>query len=317
MDETQKKFLICVDGSYFIYTVLFGSARDFIENYSDEAKHWIKPVEECDQSNLPNLINCDLYRKLLKKFVMKRFESIDNIAQENFQSEIADADVVDIVFAMDDKLTNSFRKSMYPEYKAQRQLVKRQYQLQPIKDYIVNVLFKELDIAEQYGYKVVKVEGAEGDDVIATALTKLKDNYIGMMLIASDHDFLQIDGLREFDLFGKEAQRDLGGEIVSAKDYLLGKILMGDRSDNIKQVFTRCGPKTALKWTKDKDMLKKVLKEDQSLASRYILNKKMISFDHIPQELSDKIVRAVNESLHKNPVLNKHKECDWSAFMTL
>ena len=118
-------------------------------------------------------------------------------------------------------------------------------------------------------------------------------------------------------MFGKEAQRDLGGEIVSAKDYLLGKILMGDRSDNIKQVFTRCGPKTALRWTKDKESLKKVLKEDQNLASRYLLNKKMISFEHIPQELSDKIVKVVNESLHKNPVLNKHKIDDWSEFMTL
>lgn len=317
MEKTQKKFLICIDGSYFAYTALFGSVRDFIENYSDEANLWIKPVEECDQDNLPNLLNCDLYKKLLKKFVMRRLESVDNIARENFQAELDEADVVDVVFAMDDKLTHSFRKDLYPEYKAQRQLVKRQYQLQPIKDYIVNVLFKELDVGEQYGYKIIKVEGAEGDDVIATTLLKLKDNYIGMMLIASDHDFLQIDGLREFDLFGKEAQRDLGGEIVSAKDYLLGKILMGDRSDNIKQVFTRCGPKTALKWTKDKATLKKVLKEDQALASRYALNKKMISFEQIPQELSDKIVKKVNESLHANVVLNKNKVDDWSRFMTL
>ena len=317
MDKTQKKFLICIDASYFCYTCLFGSSRDFIENYSDEAKLWIKPIEECDQSNLPNILNCDLYKKLLKKFVMRRLESVDNIAKENFQDEIDEADVIDIVFAMDDKLSHSFRKDMYPEYKAQRQLVKRQFQLQPIKDYITNVLFKELDVSNQYGYKMIKVDGAEADDVIATTLMKLKDNYIGMMLIASDHDFLQIEGLREFDLFGKEAQRDLGGEIVSAKDYLLGKILMGDRSDNIKQVFTRCGPKTALKWTKDKESLKKVLKEDQSLASRYMLNKKLISFEHIPQDLSEKIFKQVNESLYKNVVLNKHKNDDWSEFMTL
>lgn len=92
---------------------------------------------------------------------------------------------------------------------------------------------------------------------------------------------------------------------------------MGDRSDNIKQVFSRCGPKTALKWTKDKASLKKVLKEDQNLASRYLLNKKMISFEQIPQELSEKIIRHVNESLYSNVVLNKHKANDWSQFMTL
>lgn len=296
---------------------MFGSARDFIENYSDEASLWLKPADETDQDNLPDILNCDLYKKLLKKFVMRRLESVENIARENFQNEIDEADVIDIVFAMDDNLTHSFRKALYPEYKSQRAMVKRQFKLQPVKDYIVNVLFKELNIQELYGYKIIKVEGAEGDDVIATTLMKLKDDYTGMMLIASDHDFLQIDGLREFDLFGKEAQRDLGGEIVSAKDYLLGKILMGDRSDNIKQVLTRCGPKTALRWTKDKESLKKVLKEDQSLATRYLLNKKMISFECIPHELSNKIVREVNEALHRDVVLNKNKIDDWSQFMTL
>lgn len=306
-----------IDGSYFQYTVLFGSARDFIENYKDESSYWVKPVEECDQNNLPNILNCDTYKKLLKKFVMKRLESVDEIARSNFERELDEADAIDIVFAMDDKLSHSFRKDLYPEYKAHRALVKRQYQIQPIKDYIIDVIFKELDIEKEYGYHLVKVEGAEGDDVIATTLIKLNDNYIGRMLIASDHDFLQIDGLREFDLFGKEAKRDLGGEIVDAHDYLVGKILMGDRSDNIKQVFTRCGPKTALKWTKDKDALRKTLKEDHALASRYLLNKKIISFEDIPDELSNKILQRVNESLYKNTLLNKHKNDDWSRFMTL
>ena len=75
-----------------------------------------------------------------------------------------------------------------------------------IKDYIIDVIFKEIDIEDSYGYRLVKVEGAEGDDVVATLLTKFKDKYVGTALIASDHDFLQIDGIREFDLFGREAK---------------------------------------------------------------------------------------------------------------
>ena len=317
MENEQKKFLICIDGNYAAYTIIFGTTKEFEEKHPDEAALWIKPVEECDQNNLPNLLNCDLYKKILKKFTMRRLEAVDSIAKENFQAEIDEVDAIDIVFAMDDRLSNSFRKNLYPEYKAHRSLVKRQYQIYPIKDYIIDVIFKELDVEQEYGYHLVKVEGAEGDDVIAVALTKLAGNYIGKMLIASDHDFLQIEGLREFDLFGKEAKRDLGGEIVSAKDYLLGKILMGDKSDNIKQVFTRCGPKTALKWTKDKESLKKVLKEDQSSASRYLLNKKIISFSDIPNDLSDKILKEVNESLYKNPILNKKDKFDWTPFMKL
>ena len=313
----HKKFLVVIDGSYFEYVNLFASVKTFTEKYPEDASYWIKPVDECDQKNLPNILNCDTYKKCLKQQVMWKLESVEDVVKSNFQSEVDECDEIDIVFAMDDKLSHSFRKTLYPEYKAHRALVKRQFQLQPIKDYIVDVIFKELDVEHEHGYHLVKVEGAEGDDVIATTIIRLRDNYVGMVLIASDHDFLQIDGLREFDLFGKEAKRDLGGEIVSAKDYLVGKILMGDRSDNIQQVFLRCGPKTALKWTKDKDALKKTLKEDHSLAARYLLNKKMIDFNSIPQELSDKILESVNASLYKNTRLNKRSTGDWSDFMTL
>lgn len=313
----QKKFLVVIDGSYFEYVNLFASVKTFAEKYPEDASYWIKPADECDQKNLPNILNCDAYKKCLKQQVMWKLENVEDVVKSNFQAEVDECDEIDIVFAMDDKLSHSFRKTLYPEYKAHRALVKRQFQLQPIKDYIVDVIFKELDVEHEHGYHLVKVEGAEGDDVIATTIMRLRDNYVGMVLIASDHDFLQIDGLREFDLFGKEAKRDLGGEIVSAKDYLVGKILMGDRSDNIQQVFLRCGPKTALKWTKDKDALKKTLKEDHSLAARYLLNKKMIDFNSIPQELSDKILESVNEALYKNTRLNKRSIGDWSDFMTL
>lgn len=317
MEDRTTKFLIVIDGSYFEYTCLFASTRMFIEKYPEDANYWIKPVDECDQNNLPNILNCDNYKKILKQQVMWKLENIDNIAKDNFQSELNQADVIDIIFAMDDKLSNSFRKDLYPEYKAHRALVKRQYKIQPIKDYIIDVIFKELEIETHYGYHLVKVEGAEGDDVIATSLMKLNDEYCGKMLIASDHDFLQIEGMRQFDIFGKEAIRDLGGEEVSANDYLIGKILMGDKSDNIKQVFTRCGPKTALKLVKDKKMLRKMLTEDASSSSRFVLNKKIISFADIPNELSNKILECVNSTLYKNSITNHHKKIDWSQFMTL
>jgi len=75
---------------------------------------------------------------------MKRLESINWVLKNNFQNEIDMADKIDVILALDDKLKRNFRLDLYPEYKAQRTLVKRQYQVQPIKDYIVNVLFAEL-----------------------------------------------------------------------------------------------------------------------------------------------------------------------------
>ena len=91
---------------------------------------------------------------------------------------------------------------------------------------------------------------------------------------------------------------------------------MGDKSDNIKQVFPKCGPKTALKWTKDKTALKTLLKESQDAASRYLLNKKIISFKEIPNELSEVILEKVNLALYTNEQVN-NATIDLRDFMTL
>lgn len=300
----ENKFLVVVDGSYFMYFTLFGAVTEFQKKYAEESSVWIKPPEECDQNNLPNLLNCATFVKVLKRFVMKRLETVDSIVRQNFQDEIDSVNRIDFVFAMDDRLKHNFRLALYPQYKAHRALVKRSYQVQVIKDYIIDVIFKEIDIEDSYGYRLVKVEGAEGDDVVATLLTKFKDKYVGTALIASDHDFLQIDGIREFDLFGREAKRTLGDEEVSANDFLLGKILMGDKSDNIQQVFMRCGPKTALRLVKNKDALKNMLRESQESSERFKLNKKIISFSEIPNDLTERITKTVNETLYRNDVLN-------------
>ena len=126
---------------------------------------------------------------------MRKLERIDWIAKSNFQNDLDGADKIDILFAMDDRLKNNFRLSLYPTYKAHRKLVKRSYNIYKIMDYIKDILFKEENVEERYGYHFVKVAGAEGDDVIATTLMNFKDRYARILLIASDHDYLQIDGI--------------------------------------------------------------------------------------------------------------------------
>ena len=94
------------------------------------------------------------------------------------------------MFACGDKLKRNFRLDLYPQYKANRLTVKRNYRLDTIKNYIRNVLYKELKLEEDHGYKFVTVEGAEGDDVIATLMTYFAKDYAASILISSDRDFL-------------------------------------------------------------------------------------------------------------------------------
>lgn len=131
-----------------------------------------------------------------------------------------------------------------------------------VKRYIYDVIFKELELEEKYGYKFISVPGAEADDIIAVAMQKCSDNYDLKVLIASDHDFVQIDGISQIDLFGKRVECKIGKEEVTPQEYLLGKILLGDGSDNIKKVFSGIGQKRVIGLIRDKDKLKSLLKED-------------------------------------------------------
>lgn len=314
--KQKQKFLCLVDQSYWLYYTIFGAISEFTRKAPQEAAHWIKPADEVDQANLPDLTACARFTQILRKFVMKRLETIDWLTKQNFQQELDLSDSIDILFCDDDYVSNNFRKKLYPEYKAQRKLGKKQYDIFKIRNYVTNVIFKDLQVEEKYGYKFLRVDGAEGDDVIACILKNFKDEYSTIVLYASDHDFLQIDGIYQFDLFGKEAKRIVGGIEVTADEYLLAKILLGDGSDNIAQVFAKVGPKKAMKLVRDKDALKQKLKESQDSAKQYKLNKKLISFSEIPKALEEKIVKEAHEKLFKNEVLND-SACDLSQFMTL
>ena len=121
---------------------------------------------------------------------MKRLEMIDWLTKSNHQAEVDMASRIDIVFAMDDHLKNNFRKSLYPEYKAQRILQPKSYDVYAIKKYITDVIFKELELEEKHDYHMISVEGAEGDDVIACICKNLAPDYMLTVLYASDHDFI-------------------------------------------------------------------------------------------------------------------------------
>jgi 5'-3' exonuclease len=231
------------------------------------------------------------------------------------QDSLDIADKVDIVFALDSDLSGNFRKALYPGYKAQRAAMPKSFNIGKVKHYIFDVIFKELDLAGKYGYKFVKVDNAEGDDVIACIMKGFKSKYIDTLLIASDHDFLQIDGIKQVDMQGREVKRDKedGSQKLSASEFLLQKIILGDTSDNISQVFKRVGPKKALKLINDRDLLKKMLKEDQDAAKQFMMNKKLMSFNEIPRELEDAIVTEASKQVYSMQPIND----DLSKFMML
>lgn len=314
MDNSNNILIVC-DFSYWLYYTIFGAVSNFQKKYPQEANLLIKPAEETDQKNLPNLLVNDNFKKVLKRYVMKRLETIDWLTKSNHQVEIDVAKRIDIVFAMDDWLMKNFRKELYPEYKAQRVLAPKSYNVFAIKQYITDVIFKELEVEEKYDYHMISVEGAEADDVIACICKNLAKDYMLTILYASDHDFIQLENVKQYNLFGQKIECKVGNEEVTPKEYLLSKILLGDGSDNIGKVFSGVGPKKVLKLIRDKELLKNKLQESQDSAKQFLLNKKLISFDYIPKDLEKHIVEVASKKLYENEVINSN--IDLKDFMSL
>ncbi len=312
----NSKFMIVVDSSYLIYYSLFSAVNKWLNDESThfEASAVIKPASETDQSNLPNLLLYPSFKEILKKSVMNRFGMIDQILKSNYQEELDAAGTIHIVLAEDAPLQYSFRKKMFPEYKAQRRAIPKSYDIYRVKAYVGDVLFDELNLEKMMGITRVKINGAEGDDVIAvTLMNSTKERgYIKRVLFSSDHDFLQLENVEQWDLSGNRIVREslLGkkkmeemlkkGETVDAKTFLLTKILMGDVTDNIPHVKDKLGPIKSYKYACDKAALKQMLLEDQDAAKRFLMNKKLIDFNQMPAELSSMIYENVSKTIDEN-----------------
>ena len=99
-------------------------------------------------------------------------------------------------------------------------------------------------------------------------------------------DYLQLanDNIQLYDLKYKKLTERKSSFNNAEKD-LFVKILTGDKSDNIKGVFKKCGPKTACKYFDNRELFEEKLNSVEGAMERYLLNKKIIDFNEIPEEL--------------------------------
>ena len=76
---------------------------------------------------------------------------------------------------------------------------------------------------------------------------------------------------------------------------LFYKIILGDKSDNIMPVFNKCGPKTCEKYYNDFNLLEEAFKKEENSYEKFILNRKLVSFDEIPEELVNNFLNEYKE----------------------
>jgi 5'-3' exonuclease len=157
----------------------------------------------------------------------------------------------------------------------------------------------EEELFQKGGAKaILKHPKLEADDCIAISVKYLLNKYpqCHIYIITSDRDYLQLNA-HNVDLYNLAFKNiaENKNSTGDAKMDLEIKIIMGDTSDNIPSVFPKCGPKTAEKCVEDPEFFKKKMADNPAYYAQYELNKKLVSFDRIPEELVQEFMLTIKK----------------------
>lgn len=161
----------------------------------------------------------------------------------------------------------------------------------------------EEELFQQGGAKaILKHPKLEADDCIAISVKYLLNKYpdCNIYIITSDKDYLQLNApnVHLYSLAYKNLAESKSSTGNPMEDLEI-KIIMGDTSDNIPSVFPKCGPKTAQKCIEDPEFFKKKMADNSEYYNQYELNKTLISFDNIPENLVEDFMSTIKKNPNK------------------
>ena len=193
---------------------------------------------------------------------------------------------------------------MYDEYKQNRKKPKEEDEAKKYEEFFAVLN----DLPDSLNEEVLKFRGIEADDILTYLVKNISQNYDHTWIVSSDRDLYQLidDKVSIFNLFSrKEITKQTLKENfdLSPDEYLLSRIIEGDKSDNIIGV-EGIGPKRAQGLAKEHKTFEILLqslpvkgraKYIQNLnASRDVLerNEKLISLKKYNED-SREIVRKI------------------------
>lgn len=251
----MKNFIL-IDGSYFIFFRYHALVQ------------WWKVSKQEPTENFQECL--EFIEKFKKTFVEKVYE---------IETRLKIKDPIYIV-GKDCPREMIWRNKSFDSYKSSRATTPF------IKEFFKMVYNEGLFASDKC--TIVSYPSLEADDCIALTVKKIKELYSDAMIyiITSDMDYLQLisENIKIYNLKFTQLTDSKNSTGDPSKD-LFCKIVMGDKSDNIKGIFLKCGIKTAIKCFEDPVYFEKKLNENPGSREKYENNKKLIDFNFIPDDL--------------------------------
>jgi 5'-3' exonuclease len=204
----------------------------------------------------------------------------------------------EIVIACDNK--KYWRREIFPHYKAGRKKAREAsgHDWSTIFD-CLNKIRDELKVNSPY--KVLDVDTAEADDIIAVLALKYSATQ-KIMILSSDKDFAQLQKYPNVEQFSPILKKAIKEPFPSAQ--LKQLIIRGDKSDGIPNILTkddvfvtggRQKPITEVKiigWMNQEP--KEFCNED--MLRNYARNEMLIDLTRIPESLKEAILHTYDEA---------------------
>ena len=209
---------------------------------------------------------------------------------------------------------NVWRREVFPNYKAGRKKVRDKSGHDWTTIFEIMSKIKD-ELKEHMPYKVIELDTAEADDIIAVLVKKYINQKI--LILSGDKDFIQLHNNR-VKQYNPVLSKFVGqGETPSI--YIKEHILKGDRSDGIPNVLSddnvfvegrRQKPLTKKKIESWVDRMELTLEDSPTFTEEeqknYDRNRELIDLSLIPPELEAKIYNEFDEVkvAHRSKILN-------------
>lgn len=211
----------------------------------------------------------------------------------------------EMVIACDN--TNYWRKQLFPYYKANRK--KNQEKSEMDWKSIFECLNKvRAELKEFFPYRVIDIESAEADDIIAT-LVRISSLDEAVLILSGDKDFIQLQKYNTINQNVKQYDpiRKKWIEHDDPARYLAEHVLKGDSGDGVPNVLSsdNCfviGERQKPLTQKKIDALIELGLEgkfDHSLSRNYMRNKHLIDLSMVPGTVQEKILESYNAQTDK------------------
>ena len=225
-------------------------------------------------------------------------------------------DYGELVLCYDDK--QCWRKDYFPYYKQNRKKARSQSSLD--WNELFDILTKiQNELEENFPYKVLKIDGAEADDIIAILSNKISSTpnlYEDVLIISGDKDFIQLHQKENIKQYSPTLKKYVVDE--NPEQYKFEHIIRGDKGDGVPNVLSQ--DTVFVEDLRQRPITKKKLTEwkengipEGEIKRNYQRNKTLIDFDSIPNELGELIYNKWVDKITQNdkskilPYFMKHR----------